>query len=300
VRIGRRDESGERGSPHTSGTTWPRRFHSLETRCIPLSDLEHSANLFRLDGKVAVVTGAGSGIGKAIAGLFVASGAEVWILDLDEEAARKTASQITETGGSARALRCDVANETEVREVFQNLLHVKPLNILVNNAGVSHIGNLESTTSVEFARIFEVNVKGVYHCMQAAIPAMKGNGGVILNMASIAGSAGLTDRFAYSMSKGAVRAMTLSVAKDYLEYKIRCNCISPARVHTPFVDGYLQTNYPNKKEEMFRALSASQPIGRMARPVEVAFLALFLCSDQAAFLTGVDYPLDGGFFNLRG
>jgi 2-keto-3-deoxy-L-fuconate dehydrogenase len=272
----------------------------LETRCIPLSDLEHSANLFRLDGKVAVVTGAGSGIGKAIAGLFVASGAEVWILDLDEEAARKTASQITETGGSARALRCDVANETEVREVFQNLLHVKPLNILVNNAGVSHIGNLESTTSVEFARIFEVNVKGVYHCMQAAIPAMKGNGGVILNMASIAGSAGLTDRFAYSMSKGAVRAMTLSVAKDYLEYKIRCNCISPARVHTPFVDGYLQTNYPNKKEEMFRALSASQPIGRMARPVEVAFLALFLCSDQAAFLTGVDYPLDGGFFNLRG
>ena len=249
---------------------------------------------------MAVVTGAGSGIGKAIARLFVASGAEVCILDLDGEAAQEAASQITETGGSATALRCDVANQTDVREVFQNLLQAKPVNILVNNAGVSHIGNLESTTSVDFARIFEVNVKGVFHCMQAAIPAMKGNGGVILNMASIAGSAGLADRFAYSMSKGAVRAMTLSVAKDYLKYKIRCNCLSPARVHTSFVDGYLQKYYPNRKEEMFRALAASQPIGRMARPDEVAFLALFLCSDQAAFLTGVDYPLDGGFFNLRG
>ena len=271
----------------------------MEARRILLSDPERSANLFRLDGKVAVVTGAGSGIGKAIARLFVASGAEVWILDLDGEAAQRAASQITETGGTATALRCDVANETEVREVFQNLLQAKPVNILVNNAGVSHIGNLESTTSVDFTRIFAVNVKGIFHCMQAALPAMKGNGGVILNMASIAGSAGLADRFAYSMSKGAVRAMTLSVAKDYLKYKIRCNCISPARVHTPFVDGYLQEYYPNRKEEMFRALSASQPIGRMAQPVEVAFLALFLCSDQAAFLTGVDYPLDGGFFNLR-
>jgi len=262
--------------------------------------LERNANLFRLDGKVAVVTGGASGIGNAIVRQFASSGADVCIVDRDEEASKGAANQITEAGGNATAWRCDVANEAEVREVFQRLLQRKPVDILVNNAGVSHIGDLESTGSADFTRIFEVNVKGVFHCMQAAVPAMKEKGGVILNMASIAASTGLADRFAYSMSKGAVLAMTLSVAKDYLKYKIRCNCISPARVHTPFVDGYLQKYYPGREEEMFRALSASQPIGRMAGPEEVAFLALFLCSDQAAFLTGVDYPLDGGFFNLRG
>jgi NAD(P)-dependent dehydrogenase (short-subunit alcohol dehydrogenase family) len=124
-------------------------------------------------------------------------------------------------------------------------------------------------------------------------------GGVILNMASIAGSAAIADRFAYSMSKGAVIAMTYSVAKDYLAYKIRCNCISPARVHTPFVDGFLKKNYPGKEKEMFERLSATQPIGRMGEPEEVASLALFLCSDESSFITGVDYPLDGGFCNLR-
>jgi NAD(P)-dependent dehydrogenase (short-subunit alcohol dehydrogenase family) len=123
---------------------------------------------------------------------------------------------------------------------------------------------------------------------------------VILNLASIAGSAGLADRFAYSMSKGAVIAMTYSVAKDYLAYGIRCNCISPARVHTSFVDGYLRKYYPGREQEMFEKLARSQPIGRMAKPEEVASLVLFLCSDEAAFLTGVDYPIDGGFFNLRG
>jgi 2-keto-3-deoxy-L-fuconate dehydrogenase len=272
----------------------------MEARSIALSDPERNADLFRLDGKVAVVTGAASGIGNAIARQFAASGAEVRILDLDEQAAQGAADKITEAGGIVTALRCDVANEAEVRRVFEKLLRVKPVDILVNNAGVSHIGNVENTTSADFARIFEVNVKGVFHCMQAAIPVMKERGGVILNMASIAASAALADRFAYSMSKGAVLAMTLSVAKDCLKHKIRCNCISPARVHTPFVDGYLQKYYPGREQETFRALSASQPIGRMARPEEVALLALFLCSEEAAFLTGVDYPLDGGFFNLRG
>jgi 2-keto-3-deoxy-L-fuconate dehydrogenase len=265
-----------------------------------LSDLQSSANLFRLDGKVAVVTGAASGIGVAIARQFAANGAEVYILDLDESAAREAANHITNAGGKATGLRCDVANQPEVQSVFQKLLQAKPLDILVNNAGVSHIGNVETTTAADFARILDVNVKGVFHCTQAAIGGMKDRGGVILNMASIAASAALADRFAYSMSKGAVLAMTLSVAKDYLKHNIRCNCISPARVHTPFVDGYLHKYYPGKEDEMFRVLSASQPIGRMAKPEEVALLALFLCSDQAAFLTGVDYPLDGGFFNLRG
>jgi NAD(P)-dependent dehydrogenase (short-subunit alcohol dehydrogenase family) len=184
--------------------------------------------------------------------------------------------------------------------VFHAVVGQAPLNILVNNAGVSHIGTVESTSEADFDRVYRVNVKGVYNCTQAAIPSMKKTGGVILNLASIAGSAALADRFAYSTSKGAVIAMTLSVAKDYLKYGIRCNCISPARVHTPFVDGYLKQYYPGRELEMFAKLSASQPIGRMGKAEEVAYLALFLCSDQASFLTGVDYPLDGGFFNLRG
>src|SRR6202011_2071910 len=162
-------------------------------------------------------------------------------------------------------------------------------------------GSLENTTEADFERIFRVNVKGFYNCMFASIGHMKASGGgVILNMASIAGSAALPDRFAYSMSKGAVIAMTYSVARDYLADNIRCNCISPARVHTPFVDGYLQKNYPGREREMFEKLARSQPIGRMADPAEIAFLALFLCSDEAAFITGVDYPIDGGFFNWRG
>jgi NAD(P)-dependent dehydrogenase (short-subunit alcohol dehydrogenase family) len=171
----------------------------------------------------------------------------------------------------------------------------------VNNAGVSHIGTVESTTEGDFDRLVRVNVKGFYNCMRAIVPHMRDNGGgVILNMASIAGSAGLADRFAYSMTKGAVIAMTYSVARDYLAHNIRCNCISPARVHTPFVDDYLKKTYPGREQEMFGELAKSQPIGRMAEPSEVASLALFLCSDEASFITGADYPLDGGFFNLRG
>jgi NAD(P)-dependent dehydrogenase (short-subunit alcohol dehydrogenase family) len=184
---------------------------------------------------------------------------------------------------------------------FEELFLQRRVDILVNNAGVSHIGTVENTTEEDFDRIVQVNVKGFYNCMHAVVGQMKGSGGgVILNMASIAGSAGLADRFAYSMSKGAVIAMTYSVARDYLAHNIRCNCISPARVHTPFVDAYLQKNYPGHEQEMFEKLAKSQPIGRMAEPGEVASLALFLCSDEAAFITGTDYPIDGGFFNLRG
>ncbi len=255
---------------------------------------------FRLDGKVAVVTGGGSGIGRAITLRFAASGAAIHILDLDLSAAESTAKLVMAAGGQAWAHSCDVTNVNQVEETFRELGRGR-LDILVNNAGVSHIGTLESTTEEDFDRVFRVNVKGFYNCMHSCIGYLKANGGgVILNMASIAGSAALADRFSYSMSKGAVIAMTYSVAKDYLPHKIRCNCISPARVHTPFVDGYLKKNYPGREQEMFEKLAKSQPIGRMAEPEEVASLALFLCSDEASFITGVDYPLDGGFFNLRG
>ena len=256
---------------------------------------------FRLDGKVAAITGAGSGIGRAIAHRFAKAGATIRVLDIDQKAAASTVQEIAKLRGSASALECDVTSQTNVKQTFEKLTRKGPLHILVNNAGISHIGTVESTSEEDFDRLFRVNVKGVYNCMHAAIAHMRSNGGgVILNMASIAGTAALADRFAYSMTKGAVVAMTYSVAKDYLAHKIRCNCISPARVHTPFVDGYLRKNYPGREQEMFEKLAKSQPIGRMGEPEEVAALALFLCSDEASFITGVDYPIDGGFFNLRG
>jgi 2-keto-3-deoxy-L-fuconate dehydrogenase len=250
---------------------------------------------------VAIVTGGGSGIGQAIALRFAANGAAVRIADINPPQAEATAKQIVDAGGQATVHACDVTDQRQVRETFQQLFDKGRIHILVNNAGISHIGTVESTTEEDFDRLFRVNVKGMYNGIHECIGHMKANGGgVILNMASIAGSAALADRFAYSMTKGAVIAMTYSVAKDYVQHNIRCNCISPARVHTPFVDDYLRKNYPGHEKEMYEKLAKSQPVGRMGQPAEVASLALFLCSDEASFITGVDYPLDGGFFNLRG
>jgi 2-keto-3-deoxy-L-fuconate dehydrogenase len=254
----------------------------------------------RLDDRVAVVTGGASGIGQSIAQRFAVHGASVRIVDIDLGRAEATVSQIVRDGGRATAHVCNVAYQAEVRTVFKNIVQHERIDILVNSVGIPHVGNLENTSEADFDKIFQINVKGMYNCLQAAVPHMKSNGGVILNIASIAGSSGLSDRFAYSMSKGAVIAMTYSVAKDYIQQKIRCNCISPARVHTPFVDDYLRRNYPGREKEMFEQLARSAPIGRMAEPHEVASFALFLCSDQTSFLTGVDFPFDGGFFNLRG
>jgi NAD(P)-dependent dehydrogenase (short-subunit alcohol dehydrogenase family) len=273
----------------------------LEARCFTLNHQSGSRDRSSASGKVAVVTGGGSGIGRAIARKFAFHGVTIRVLDINLDNAEATCQEIISQGGTASAHRCDVTNHEQVNALFHHIFERERLSILVNNAGISHIGTVESTTEEDFDRIVRVNIKGFYHCMRASVGHMKAHGdGVILNMASIAGSAGLADRFAYSMSKGAVIAMTYSVARDYLSYNIRCNCISPARVHTPFVDDYLQKTYPGREEEMFNKLSTAQPIGRMAESDEVASLAWFLCSDEARFITGVDYPLDGGFFNLRG
>lgn len=256
---------------------------------------------FRLDGKTAVITGAGSGIGQAIALAFAAHGAGIRAVDLNEQSASTTCQQIVESGGRASAHVCDVTNQAQMKSVFAEIFARERIHILVNNAGVSHIGTVETTAEADFDRLSRINIKGYYNCMHAVVGHMRDQGGgVILNMASIAGSTGLAERFAYSMTKGAVIAMTYSVARDFLAHNIRCNCISPARVHTPFVDDYLKRTYPGREKEMYEKLAKAQPIDRMAEPAEVATLALYLCSDESSFITGQDYPLDGGFFNLRG
>lgn len=257
--------------------------------------------MFSLKQKTAVITGGGSGIGKAIAETFGRQGAFVFILELNADTAKDTVTSITASGGRAQAFSCNVSDQSKVKEVFQQISDLgHRIDILVNSAGIAHIGKLETTSEADLDRIYQVNVKGVYNTMFAAIgPMKKQGGGVILNVASVASSVGIAERFAYSMSKGAVLTMSYSVAKDYLHDKIRCNCISPARVHTAFVDGFLKANYPGKEEEMFEKLSRTQPIGRMGKPDEVAALALYLCSDEASFVTGTNYPIDGGFLTLN-
>lgn len=253
--------------------------------------------MFSLKNKSVIITGGGSGIGQAISILFAKQGAKIFILEINDKAAEETVAIINTEGGKATAFACDITNQSQVIALFSQIGNV---DILVNNAGIAHIGNVEKTTEADLDRIYNVNIKGAYNCLFAAIPIMKAQGGgVVLNMASIASSVALADRFAYSMSKGAILTMTLSIAKDYIKENIRCNCISPARVHTPFVDGYLSKNYPNNTAEMFEKLSMSQPIGRMAKPEEIANLALYLCSDEAGFITGSDYPIDGGFIRLN-
>lgn len=257
--------------------------------------------MFKLTNKTAIVTGGGSGIGAAISLVFARQGAKVFIFDVDPEGGNQTLVQIQQEGGNADFNTVDVTSLEQVKQAIQAVMNTTGrLDILVNNAAIAHIGNAETTTPADMAKLLEVNVQGVYHCIHAAVPYLKAKGGVILNMASIAASVGIDDRFAYSTTKGAIKTMTLSVAKDYLPYNIRCNCISPARVHTPFVDGFLKKNYPGREEEMFDKLSKTQPIGRMAKPEEVAAMALYLCSDEASFLTGCDYLIDGGFVALNG
>ena len=255
---------------------------------------------FSLKSKTALITGGGSGIGKAIAKALAGQGAKVHILDVDQEKSKDTVLEITANGGSATAHFCNVSVLKEVEKVVASITENSNIDILINNAGIGHVGNVETTTEKDMDRLYEVNIKGVYNCIHTCIKSIKKNGGVILNMASVVSTVGISDRFAYSMTKGAVLTMTYSVAKDYLGDGVRCNSISPGRVHTPFVDSYLEKNYPDNKDEMFKKLSKTQPIGRMGRPEEIADLAVYLCSDEASFITGTDFPIDGGYIKLNG
>lgn len=257
-------------------------------------------SLFDLTGKTALITGGGSGIGEAISKTFAKQGANVHVLELDQQKAESIVQEIKNNGGSAFAHQCDVSILEDTRKVIKSIAETSNIDILINNAGIAHVGNIEATSEADMDRLYKVNIKGVYNCMLSCIETMKEHGGTILNMASIASTVGIADRFAYSMTKGAVLTMTYSIAKDYLDYGIRCNSISPARVHTPFVDNFIKKNYPGTENEMFEKLSKTQPIGRMGKPEEVANLALYLCSDEASFITGTDFPIDGGYIKLNG
>ncbi len=256
--------------------------------------------MFDLNGKAALVTGGASGIGKAITLLFARRGASVHLLERDQENAKKTVFEVQKEGGKIKFHQCDVSHQEEVNAIITQIATNSQIDILINNAGIAHVGNVERTTEADLDQVYNVNVKGIYNCTRAVIPFLKKKGGVIINMTSIASVVGISDRFAYSMSKGAALSMTYSIAKDYLEFGIRCNCISPARVHTPFVDGFIAKEYPGKEKEMFEKLSKTQPIGRMGKTEEVAALALYLCSDEASFITGTNFPIDGGFIKLNG
>lgn len=254
----------------------------------------------RLKNTAAIVTGGGSGIGQATCLRLAQEGANVWVVDLNQAAADATVALIKANNQPATALVCDIANTNQVKRLFSDILAQQAIDILVNSAGIAHIGNIETTSEQDLDRLYQVNVKGVYNCMAALIPAMKKQQrGAIVNLASVASSVGIADRFAYSMTKGAVLTMTYSVAKDYIHDGIRCNCVAPGRVHTPFVDNFLAHNYPDQQQQMFNKLSQSQPLGRMGKPEEIAALIAYLCSEESAFITGTNFPIDGGFVSLN-
>tara|TARA_B100000902_G_scaffold123534_1_gene123569 strand:- start:3513 stop:4241 length:729 start_codon:yes stop_codon:yes gene_type:complete len=239
---------------------------------------------YNLKDKNIIITGGSSGIGESIIDLLLKNKANVVNIDVNDNLKTKT-------------IITDITNNQDLKTKLNSI--PEKVDILINNAGIGLVGNIENTEEKDFDKIFEVNVKGLFNITKAIIPKMKQNGGSIINMASTAAIVGIDDRFAYSASKGAVMSMTNSIAKDYLSHGIRCNSISPGRVHTPFVDSYLEKFYPDNKEEMFEKLSKTQPLGRMAKPIEVASLVLYLCSDEASFITGSDFQIDGGFVKLN-
>ncbi len=251
-----------------------------------------------MKNKTILITGGASGIGLALVEKFTTEGSDVYFIDSNGLLGRQVAKEFQEKGKSVTFLEVDIREESQVQDAIQSI--PSKLDVLINNAGISHIGNLASTSLADFERLFAVNVSGMFLCSQAALPKLiEDGGGSILNMCSVAATMGIPDRFAYSMTKGATLSMTLSIARDYVNQGIRCNCISPGRVHTPFVDGFLAKNYPGKEQEMFEKLAATQPIGRMGTPTEIAELAYFISSDAGKFITGSNFTIDGGFTGIK-
>ena len=254
--------------------------------------------MFRLDGKRALITGAGSGIGEATARLFAAQGAQILVADVQMDAAEQVTASIVKQGGSASALALDVADETQVCAAFDRVAKQDGrLDIVVNNAGISHVGNILETSLEDWDRVLRVNAGGVFLCAREAVRHMlqqEPKGGVIINLSSVAAMVGLERRLPYSASKGAVLSLTRSIAIDFVGEGIRCNAICPGTVHTPFVEGYLKRSFPGQEDAVRQQLHARQPLGRMGLPEEIAAAALYLASDEAAFVTGAALIIDGG------
>jgi NAD(P)-dependent dehydrogenase (short-subunit alcohol dehydrogenase family) len=251
-----------------------------------------------MKNKTIVITGGASGIGLAMVKKFASEKWKVFFIDNNQTEGKKVENELKEKGYSITFLNCNITQSESVKSTFEAI--PGKIDTLINNAGISHIGKVENTSEADFERLFQVNVKGSFLCIQAALPKLKQDGGgSILNMASVAATIGIPDRFAYSMTKGAMLTMTLSIARDYVADGIRCNCLSPGRVHTPFVDGFIAKTYPGQEKEMFDKLAATQPIGRMGSPEEIAELAYFISSDAGGFITGSNYNIDGGFMGLK-
>lgn len=255
-----------------------------------------NSSVFRLDGKTALVTGAGSGIGEQIARLFARQGAGVVIGDVDERHGTQVAEAIVADGGRARFQRLDVTDAASAEAAVTACVEAfGGLHVLVNNAGIGYVGDVLETDEGEYDKLMAVNAKGVFLCSRAAARHMvQHGGGTIVNIASVAGQVAVSRRFAYGASKGAVIAMTKSMAIDLVDRKVRVNCICPGTIYTPFVDSYLDRFHQHNREETLAGLHARQPIGRMGKPEEVAYAALYLAADEAAFATGSELVIDGG------
>ncbi|WP_026954637.1 SDR family NAD(P)-dependent oxidoreductase [Algoriphagus vanfongensis] len=248
--------------------------------------------------RTVLITGGASGIGLAMVRRFARANAQVFFIDANVSQGELVEKEEQEKGHQVTFWHADVTSLEQISERIQQL--PGKIDTLINNAGVSHVGKVENTSEEDFDRLYQVNVKGMFVCTKAALPKLIENGGgSILNMCSVAATMGIPDRFAYSMTKGAALSMTLSIARDYVSQGVRCNCLSPGRVHTPFVDGFLAKNYPGQEKEMFAKLAATQPIGRMGTPEEVAELAYFISSEEGSFITGSNINIDGGFLGLK-